>query len=95
MHNIYFQSFSTDDSDSKRREAVRRKTAQYLVKAEFLFNTYLKHDENDMKDWTVKPQSSCQDITDRSIVDRQFGHLTLASLKVIGVLGKVWALQYR
>lgn len=59
------------------------------MKAEFLFNTYLKHDETDMKDWSVKPQSSCQDITDRSIVDRQFGHLTLASLKVIGVLGKV------
>ena len=84
-----FGVFFIDDSDGKRREAVRRKTAQYLVKAEFLFNTYLKHDENDMKDWSVKPQNSCHDITDRSIVDRQFGHLTLASLKVIGVIGKV------
>ena len=80
--------FFLDDSDCKRREAVRRKTAQYLVKAEFLFNTYLKHD-NDMNDWSVKPQISSQDITDQNIVDRQFGQLTLASLKVIGVIGKV------
>ena len=78
-----------DDSDGKRREAVRRKTAQYLVKAEFLFNTYLKHDDNDMKDWSVKPQNSSHDVTDRNIVDRQFGHVTLASLKVIGVIDKV------
>ena len=79
----------SDDSDEKRREAVRRKTAQYLVKAEFLFNTYLKHDENDTKDWSVKLQPSTQHTTDGNIVDRQFGHLTLASLNVIGVIGKV------
>ncbi|XP_028398802.1 ribosomal protein S6 kinase-like 1 [Dendronephthya gigantea] len=76
------------DNDGKRREAVRRKTAQYLVKAEFLFNTYLKHDDNNTSDWSTEPQNSVQDITDRSIVDRKFGHLTLAGLKVIGVVGK-------
>ena len=79
----------SDDSDGKRREAVRRKTAQYLVKAEFLFNTYLKNDEIETKDWSVKPQLSSQDIIHQNVVDRQFGHLTLASLKVIGVIGKV------
>lgn len=81
--------FFPDDSDGNRREAVRRKTAQYLVKAEFLFNTYLKHDDNDMKDWSVKPRSSSEHVGDRNVVDRQFGHVTLASLKVIGVVGKV------
>ena len=30
----------------KRREAVRRKTAQYLLKAEALYNTYLVGNES-------------------------------------------------
>lgn len=29
------------EKDAKRREAVRRKTAQYLLKAEALYNMYL------------------------------------------------------
>ena len=31
----------TEEKDAKRREAVRRKTAQYLLKAEALYNMYL------------------------------------------------------
>ena len=49
----------SDDSNSKRREAVRRKTAQYLVKAEFLFNTYLRsNDDSSNSDSTIKVKST-------------------------------------
>ena len=33
------------EKDAKRREAVRRKTAQYLLKAEALYTTYLAEQE--------------------------------------------------
>ena len=36
-----FGYFSSGEKDVKRREAVRRKTAQYLLKAEALYSTYL------------------------------------------------------
>ena len=40
--NIFQNNFCfTGEKDIKRREAVRRKTAQYLLKAEALYNTYL------------------------------------------------------
>lgn len=37
------------EKDVKRREAVRRKTAQYLLKAEALYNTYLVVTESSEK----------------------------------------------
>lgn len=37
------------EKDVKRREAVRRKTAQYLLKAEALYNTYLVASESPEK----------------------------------------------
>ena len=44
----------------KRREAVRRKTAQYLLKAEALYNTYLVGKES--------PEKSEQVLT-KTVVD--------------------------
>ena len=35
-----------EEKDVKRREAVRRKTAQYLLKAEALYNAYLTNNES-------------------------------------------------
>lgn len=41
------------DSDASRREAVRRKTAQYLMKAEDLYNNQLAATESDEGRWGV------------------------------------------
>ena len=48
------------EKDVKRREAVRRKTAQYLLKAEALYNAYLTTNESqDEKPEQVLTNSSC------------------------------------
>ena len=38
---ITTNNYSLGEKDIERREAVRRKTAQYLLKAEAIYNTYL------------------------------------------------------
>ena len=45
---------SAGEKDIKRREAVRRKTAQYLLKAEALYNTYLVGNESPEKTGQVQ-----------------------------------------
>lgn len=76
------------EKDVKRREAVRRKTAQYLLKAEALYNTYLVASES--------PEESEQDSSPLRASDlcksddlQKFKELTLADLKVMGIVGKV------
>lgn len=83
------------DSNSKRRDAVRRKTAQYLLKAEFLVNTYLKMEDGSMSDLTVNPPNASKALQVENLCNRQFSQLTLKSLKVIGVIRKVMLVQCR
>lgn len=45
--NIWLLSIG--EKDVKRREAVRRKTAQYLLKAEALYSTYLAGNDSSEK----------------------------------------------
>lgn len=77
------------EKDIKRREAVRRKTAQYLLKAEALYNTYLVGNESPEK----TGQDSLPSHPGTSICESDdlhtFKDLTLADLKVIGIVGKV------
>ncbi|XP_046848172.1 ribosomal protein S6 kinase delta-1-like [Xenia sp. Carnegie-2017] len=77
------------DGDVKRREAVRRKTAQYLVKAEFLYNTYLKqeHDQDNIGDMTpsITPALSLNHEFN-GFVDVKYSKLDLSHIKVIGVI---------
>jgi hypothetical protein len=44
---------SKGDKNKARRDAVRRKTAQYLMKAEDLYNRHLANDTVDDKRWSV------------------------------------------
>lgn len=82
------------DSNSKRREAVRRKTAQYLVKAEFLFNTYLRsNDDSSNSDSTIKAPDVYTNLALQSIVDQPYHQLTLRSLKVIGIIKRIMLVQ--
>lgn len=41
------------DGNRGRRDAVRRKTAQYLMKAEDLYNTHLATETTDERRWAV------------------------------------------
>ena len=41
------------DKNKSRRDAVRRKTAQYLMKAEDLYNRHLAKDTSDERRWVV------------------------------------------
>ena len=45
--------FAVDDDNRSRREAVRRKTAQYLLKAEDLYNRHLATKGTDELRWAV------------------------------------------
>jgi hypothetical protein len=45
---------SKGDKNKARRDAVRRKTAQYLMKAEDLYNRHLANDTVDDKRWSVQ-----------------------------------------
>ena len=52
-HTISHVDFLTGDKNKARRDAVRRKTAQYLMKAEDLYNRHLASDTVDDKRWSV------------------------------------------
>jgi len=41
------------DGNKSRRDAVRRKTAQYLMKAEDLYNRHLAKEASDEHRWAV------------------------------------------
>ncbi|XP_068683984.1 ribosomal protein S6 kinase-like 1 isoform X2 [Montipora foliosa] len=81
------------EKDAKRREAVRRQTAKYLLKAEALYNTYLACKESSEK----SEQDSLSSHPDNSLCESNDLHklkdLTLVDLKVIGVVGKVILVQ--
>lgn len=82
-----------EEKDAKRREAVRRKTAQYLLKAEALYNTYLTSKESSAK----SEQGTLLSHPGRSICEsddlQKCKELTLGDLKVIGIVGKVMLVQ--
>ena len=50
---ICWQLLFSGDSNKGRRDAVRRKTAQYLMKAEDLFNRHLSTEKVDERRWGV------------------------------------------
>lgn len=45
--------FETGETNKTRREAVRKKTAQYLMRAEDVYNNYLSEMDNS-KRWEVR-----------------------------------------
>ncbi len=77
--------FSGDDNKT-RREAVRRKTAQYLMKAEDLYNQYLSAEVTNNKRWVSEHP--------RIDVDPRSAHLRgaeeeLKNYKVLGLIDSV------
>ena len=52
-YSISFILVVPGDSNKGRRDAVRRKTAQYLMKAEDLFNRHLSTEKVDERRWGV------------------------------------------
>lgn len=79
------------EKDVKRREAVRRKTAQYLLKAEALYSTYLAGNDSSEK----SEDSSLSQAGDLCQSDdlQKFKDLILADLKVMGIVGKVMLVE--
>ncbi|XP_022103150.1 ribosomal protein S6 kinase delta-1-like isoform X2 [Acanthaster planci] len=74
------------DDNKNRREAVRRKTAQYLMKAEDLYNKYLSADATNSKRWESEQPSID--------VDPRSAHLRgsqeeLKNYKVLGLIDSV------
>lgn len=49
-----FSLLTTGDNNKARRDAVRRKTGQYLIKAEDLYNRHLAKESLDQKRWAVR-----------------------------------------
>ena len=47
------------DTNKARRDAVRRKTAQYLMKAEDLYNRHLAMEKLDERRWAVRDWFVC------------------------------------
>ncbi|KAL9954054.1 hypothetical protein ACROYT_G041545 [Oculina patagonica] len=76
------------EKDVKRREAVRRKTAQYLLKAEALYNAYLVVSDSPEKSEQDSSPLHAGDLCKSDDLQR-FKDLTLADLKVMGIVGKV------
>ena len=71
------------DKNKSRRDAVRRKTAQYLMKAEDLYNRHLAKDTSDERRWVV----SIKLIELKKKLDRNNQQYVITSL----ILNSLWA----
>ncbi|XP_013397496.1 ribosomal protein S6 kinase delta-1 [Lingula anatina] len=76
------------DSNKSRREAVRRKTAQYLLKAEDLYNRQLADKKEDQKRWGSDSKISPTVEVDPSIAYLQCPISELQNYSVLGVIDK-------
>ncbi|EDO32267.1 predicted protein [Nematostella vectensis] len=89
------------EQDVKRRDAVRRKTAQYLLKAEALYTAYV-HDlqkseassdqDQDKPNHVVTEGPSHTHMTSPQGAHK-YKSITLSNLKVIGITGKVMLVE--
>ncbi|KAL3874775.1 hypothetical protein ACJMK2_037745 [Sinanodonta woodiana] len=76
------------DKNKARRDAVRRKTAQYLIKAEDLYNKYLSKENQDERRWEVNSASSLLREADPSLAFLQGSRSELKNFKVLGTIDK-------
>ncbi|KAK3093939.1 hypothetical protein FSP39_022039 [Pinctada imbricata] len=77
------------DKNKSRRDAVRRKTAQYLLKAEDLYNRHLSKDVLDEKRWADDSKLSPTYELDPSISMLKGSSGDLKLYKVLGTIDKV------
>ncbi|XP_014666411.1 PREDICTED: uncharacterized protein LOC106808279 [Priapulus caudatus] len=83
------------DGDASRREAVRRKTAQYLMKAEDLYNNHLSATDTDNQRWGEDSETSPsrqyqqpQQLEDNSPALLEGPTVELGYYKVLGIIDK-------
>ncbi|KAK3592556.1 hypothetical protein CHS0354_005618 [Potamilus streckersoni] len=76
------------DKNKSRRDAVRRKTAQYLIKAEDLYNKYLSKENQDERRWAVDSASSLLIEADPSLAFLQGSQSELKNFKVLGTIDR-------
>ncbi|XP_014767831.1 ribosomal protein S6 kinase delta-1 isoform X1 [Octopus bimaculoides] len=76
------------DSNKTRREAVRRKTAQYLMKAEDLYNRHLAKDVNDERRWALDSLSPPMEL-DPTLAFLRAPISELRNYKVLSTIDKV------
>ncbi|BFZ07313.1 hypothetical protein BsWGS_10351 [Bradybaena similaris] len=77
------------DTNQSRRDAVRRKTAQYLMKAEELFNRYLADENVDERRWGADSFFSPSLDLDPSFAFIRGSVRELRSFQVLGYIDKV------
>ncbi|CAG5123035.1 unnamed protein product [Candidula unifasciata] len=77
------------DTNQSRRDAVRRKTAQYLMKAEDLFNRYLADENVDERRWGVDSFFSPSLDLDPSFAFIRGSVRELRNFQVLGYIDKV------
>ncbi|XP_067680565.1 ribosomal protein S6 kinase delta-1-like [Haliotis asinina] len=78
------------DSNKSRRDAVRRKTAQYLMKAEDLYNLHMAQDTADERRWAATDITLSPSLDlDPSLAFIQGSMSELRSYKVLGTVDRV------
>ena len=83
------------DKDAGRREAVRRKTAQYLLRAESLYKTYLSRSQSTTPDIRSPvfspnvPRSQKTVFTSKDFKNIQKVEFTLRDFKVLGIVDNI------
>ncbi|OWF43526.1 ribosomal protein S6 kinase delta-1-like isoform X2 [Mizuhopecten yessoensis] len=77
------------DKNRARRDAVRRKTAQYLIKAEDLYNRHLAKESLDQKRWAADGDLSPLSEVDPSLALLKGSTGELKNYKVLGTVDKV------
>ncbi|XP_045172329.2 ribosomal protein S6 kinase delta-1-like [Mercenaria mercenaria] len=77
------------DSNKGRRDAVRRKTAQYLMKAEDLYNRHLAKEASDEQRWAMDTALSPSTEVDPSLTFVRGPASELKKYKVLGTIDKV------
>ena len=75
------------DNDTKRREAVRRKTAQYVLRAETLYNTHLQCNEGEVSSSMLTINNNITPTHDSK------WRFRLSDVRVFGVIDKVMLVQ--
>ncbi|KAH3851307.1 hypothetical protein DPMN_093787 [Dreissena polymorpha] len=77
------------DQNKGRRDAVRRKTAQYLMKAEELYNRHLAKDVSDDHRWAMDSTLSPSTEVDPALTFLRAPASDLKKFKVLGTINKV------
>ncbi|XP_076314285.1 ribosomal protein S6 kinase delta-1 [Tachypleus tridentatus] len=77
------------DKNTERRDAVRRKINQYLVRAEEIYNKYLAEKVQDHKRWAVDSRFSPATVLNTTINSLRAPFHELSRYKVLGAIKKV------